>query len=94
MNTPSSQTSSIRTDLTLPDLTVKQHKSLKHLKTQNLRDHMTEAELLFTALAELTTRQIAERDGAEGMPKNAEAGSKGGRVAKRARIDFESETGK
>jgi DNA-damage-inducible protein D len=38
------------------DLTVKQHKDLKNLKTQNLRDHMTEAELIFTALAELSTR--------------------------------------
>ena len=76
------------------DLTVKQHKNLKGLKTQNLRDHMSEAELIFTALAELTTRQIAERDGAEGMPQNTEAGRKGGRVAKRARTDFETETGK
>ncbi|MBX7055991.1 MAG: Bro-N domain-containing protein [Pyrinomonadaceae bacterium] len=76
------------------DLTVKQHKNLKGLKTQNLRDHMSEAELIFTALAELTTRQIAERDRADGMPQNAEAGRKGGRVAKRARTDFETETGK
>ena len=42
------------------DLTVKDHKLIKGLKTQNLRDHMTEAELIFTALAELSTRQIAE----------------------------------
>lgn len=41
-------------------LTVKNHKTLKGLKTQNLRDHMSEAELIFTALAELSTRQIAE----------------------------------
>jgi hypothetical protein len=41
-------------------MTVKQHKKLKNLKTQNLRDHMSEAELIFTALAELSTRQIAE----------------------------------
>jgi len=76
------------------DVTVKQHKAVKGLKSQNLRDHMNEAELLFTALAELTTRQIAERDDAVGMPQNAEAGRKGGRVAKRARVDFEIETGK
>jgi hypothetical protein len=75
------------------DLSVKQHKNLKGLKSQNLRDHMSEAELIFTALAELTTRQIAERDEADGMPQNAEAGRKGGRVAKRARTDFEMETG-
>jgi hypothetical protein len=41
-------------------LSVKEHKNLKNLKIQNLRDHMTEAELIFTALAELSTRQIAE----------------------------------
>jgi len=40
-------------------LTVKKHKDLKGLKSQNLRDHMSEAELIFTALAELSTRQIA-----------------------------------
>ena len=48
------------------NLTVKQHKQFKNLKTENLRDHMTEAELIFTALAELSTRQIAERKKAEG----------------------------
>ena len=42
------------------DLDIKQHKKLKGLKQQNLRDHMSEAELIFTALAELSTRQIAE----------------------------------
>lgn len=41
-------------------LSVKEHKKLKGLKSQNLRDHMSEAELIFTALAELSTRQIAE----------------------------------
>ena len=48
-------------------LTVKKHKSLKGLKTQNLRDHMSEAELIFTALAELSTRQIAETEKAKGV---------------------------
>jgi len=42
------------------DLSIKDHKNLKGLKTQNLRDHMSDAELVFTALAELSTRQIAE----------------------------------
>jgi len=41
-------------------VSVKQHKDLKGLESQNLRDHMSEAELIFTALAELSTRQIAE----------------------------------
>jgi hypothetical protein len=43
-------------------LTVKEHKQKKKLKSQNPRDHMSEAELIFTALAELSTRQIAETD--------------------------------
>jgi hypothetical protein len=42
---------------------------------------MSEAELIFTALAELSTRQIAESDQAEGLPANANAGKKGGSVA-------------
>ena len=42
------------------------HKVLKGLQTQNLRDHMSEAELIFTALAELSTRQIAETTDATG----------------------------
>ena len=42
------------------EVSVKEHKEIKGLKTQNLRDHMSEAELIFTALAELSTRQIAE----------------------------------
>lgn len=48
-------------------LTVKKHKDLKGLKSQNLRDHMSEAELIFTALAELSTRQIAETEQAKGV---------------------------
>ena len=50
-------------------LSVKKHKDLKGLKTQNLRDHMSEAELIFTALAELSTRQIAETEQAKGVTK-------------------------
>jgi hypothetical protein len=59
-------------------VTVKKHKEIKGLKTQNLRDHMNEAELIFTALAKLSTRQIAESVAATGMTENAEAGKKGG----------------
>jgi len=43
-------------------ITIKTHKDFKGLKTQNLRDHMSEAELIFTELAELSTRQIAEAE--------------------------------
>ncbi len=75
-------------------LTVKKHKDLKGLKQQNLRDHMSEAELIFTALAELSTRQIAETDEAIGITENATAGKKGGKIAKDARLALEQKTGK
>ncbi len=75
-------------------VTVKDHKAIKGLKTQNLRDHMTEAELIFTALAELSTRQIAESEQATGMPKNKTAARKGGGIAKKARLELEEKTGK
>ena len=76
------------------DLSVKSHKNIKGLKTQNLRDHMSEAELIFTALAELSTRQIAETMKATGLPENAVAGKTGGGIAKKARLDLEQKTGK
>ncbi|MFN8844587.1 MAG: phage antirepressor protein, partial [Chryseotalea sp.] len=75
-------------------LTVKKHKDFKGLKSQNLRDHMSEAELIFTALAELSTRQIAETEKAKGVQENAIAGKKGGRIAKDARLALEQKTGK
>ena len=74
-------------------LSVKEHKNLKGLKSQNLRDHMSEAELIFTALAELSTRQVAESENATGMEENKKAAIKGGKVANRARKDFEETTG-
>lgn len=76
------------------DLTVKEHKSLKGLKTQNLRDHMSEAELIFTALAELSTRQIAESENAEGIEENKIPAKKGGKIAKDARKALEQKTGR
>lgn len=75
-------------------LSVKKHKEAKNLKSQNLRDHMSEAELIFTALAELSTRQIAEKEEAKGLIENAKASKKGGAVAKNARIELEQNTGK
>jgi hypothetical protein len=74
-------------------LSVKAHKQLKGLRTQNLRDHMTEAELIFTALAELSTRQIAESQNATGMPQNEAAARTGGGIARKARQELESRTG-
>ena len=75
-------------------VSVKAHKTLKGLKDHNLRDHMSEAELIFTALAELSARQIAEADEATGMAENSEAAGKGGAIAKQARKALEAKTGK
>jgi hypothetical protein len=75
-------------------VSVKKHKGMKGLKSQNLRDHMTEAELIFTALAELSTRQIAESVKATGMAENGDAAKTGGHLAKRARLELEGRTGK
>ncbi len=75
-------------------VSVKKHKQMKELKTQNLRDHMSEAELIFTALAELSTRQIAESVEATGMTENVEAGKKKCEIAKKARHELEQKTGR
>lgn len=75
-------------------LSVKEHKNLKGLKSQNLRDHMSEAELIFTALAELSTRQIAESENSVGLDENKRSAKKGGKIAKEAREKLELQTGK
>lgn len=74
------------------DLTVSEHKNLKNLDVENLRDHLTDAELIFTALAELSTRQIAEVDGAKGLEENKLPAQKGGRIARNARLELEQKT--
>ena len=74
-------------------LSVREHKKIKGLKSQNLRDHMSDAELVFTALAELSTRQIAESTQAIGLEENKKASIKGGRIAKNARLELEEKTG-
>jgi len=76
------------------EISVKDHKKTKGLKSQNLRDHMSEAELIFTALAELSTRQIAETMSAKGIKENKIAGKTGGGIAKKARIELEHKTGR
>jgi len=74
-------------------VSVQGHKQIKGLKTENLRDHMSEAELIFTALAELSTRQIAASVSATGMVENKAAAKTGGRIAKKARLELEAKTG-
>ncbi|MCZ2419385.1 MAG: Bro-N domain-containing protein, partial [Burkholderiales bacterium] len=79
-------------------VSVKAHKRIKGLQDTgsqvSLRDHMSEAELIFTALAELSTRQIAESDEATGLAENEVAAKKGGTIAKQARQALEAKTGK
>lgn len=75
-------------------VSVKEHKNIKGLKTHNLRDHMSEAELIFTALAELSTRQVAETQQAKGLQENKGAAVVGGRIAKQARQQLEQKTGR
>lgn len=76
------------------DLSVKDHKRLKNLKKENLRDHMNEAELIFTTLAEFSTRQIAEKLKSTGFEENKLPAQKGGKVAKIARLELENKIGK
>ncbi len=75
-------------------VSVAEHKEAKGLTSHNLRDHMSEAELIFTALAELSTRQIAEKVDATGMAENKTAAKAGGRIARQARQQLENQTGK
>lgn len=74
-------------------VSIVKHKKMKNLKGYNLRDHMNEAELIFSSLAELSTRQVAEKEKAKGYQPNAVAAVKGGRYAGKARKDFEKLTG-
>ena len=76
------------------NLSIKDHKNLKGLNTQNLRDHMSDAELVFTTLAELSTRQIAETMQTKGLEENKTPAKKGGKIAKHARLELEEKTGK
>jgi DNA-damage-inducible protein D len=75
-------------------VSVKGHKKIKGLKRENLRDHMSEAELIFTALAEMSTREIAEEMQARGLKENKVASKEGGGISKKARIALETKTKK
>ena len=76
------------------DVSIRDHKNIKGLKTQNLRDHMSEAELIFTALAELSTREIAETMQSQGLEQNKVPARRGGQIAKGARKELEAKIGK
>jgi hypothetical protein len=70
-----------------------EHKKLKGLvraKTANLRDHMTDLELIFTMLGEASTTEISKRKDAQGFQQNRSAAREGGRVAGNARKELET----
>lgn len=60
----------------------------------NLRDHMTDLELIFTMLGEASTTEIAKRRNAKGFPQNRRAAKDGGTIAGKARRDLEKQSGK
>jgi DNA-damage-inducible protein D len=70
-----------------------EYKNIKGLDKQNLRDHMTPLELIFTMLGEEMTRSIAQKEDAQGFDENHEAAQKAGSIAGRAREDAEKRGG-
>lgn len=74
-------------------VTPTEYKNLKGLKRENLRDHMTDLELIFTMLGEASTTEIARKDDAKGFEQNKSAATRGGRVAGNARKELETQTG-
>jgi len=79
---------------TWADKTAKEYKKFKGLKKENLRDNMTNAELVLNMLAELSTKQISESTNPESLDEHSQVARQGGEVAKNARIELESKTGK
>lgn len=75
-------------------LTAKKYKQLKGLRKENLRDNMTNEELVMNMLAELTTTNITKEEHPISMSEHAQAASRGGSVARVAREAFEQQTGK
>ena len=72
---------------------VKDYKKFKGLKKENLRDNMTNLELVLNMLAEASTAEISKKHKPEGLEKNKEVARKGGFAAKKARMEIEKQTG-
>lgn len=75
-------------------ITPSTHKKFKGLKRENLRDHMTDLELIFSMLGEAATTEITRVDDVKGFHESRHAARKGGEVAGKARKDLEKKTGK
>jgi hypothetical protein len=76
------------------DRSVKDYKKLKGLKKENLRDNMTNLELVLNMLAEVSTKEISKLKKPEGLGSNVKIAREGGTVAKKARNEIEKQTGK
>ncbi|MBT3208059.1 MAG: hypothetical protein HN704_07910 [Bacteroidetes bacterium] len=74
--------------------TTKEYKDYKNLKKENLRDNMTNLELVFNMLAEASTTEISKKKEPENFNENKEVAKEGGKVAKAARKQLENTTGK
>ena len=72
----------------------KQYKNFKDLKKENLRDHMTNIELVLNMLAEASTTEISKKTEPKTFTENKKVAIKGGNVAKAARLQLEKSTGK
>lgn len=71
-----------------------EHKKIKSLNQENLRDHMTDLELIFSMLGEAATKEIAVNRNTQGFPENQKAAKDGGSIAGEARRNLEKESGK
>lgn len=79
---------------TWADKTAKEYKQLKGLKKENLRDNMTNKELIMSMLAELSTKEISEAVQPQTLDDHEDVAKRGGGVARQARLKLEAETGK
>jgi len=75
-------------------LTPSQYAEYKRLKRENLRDHMTDLELIFSMLGEASTTEIARTRDAQGFPQNKQTAREGGAVAGNARRELEKKSGR
>ena len=76
------------------DRDVKEYKKLKGLKKENLRDNMSNLELVLNMLAEASTTEISKEKKPKGLAQNKDIARKGGNAAKKARLEIEKQTGK
>jgi len=79
---------------TWADKTAKEYKQFKGLKKENLRDNMTNKELVLNMLAELSTKEISEATDPESFNEHSNVAKKGGEIARNARLELEEKTGK